>query len=200
MAFTKLKKLFTAPPPKPTIEFRTRLFNAMCLSVLLYGCETWVLTKALVEELDVFARKCYRTMLGIRQADAHTTNEELYRLTKQHPVSVTIRKRQLEFVGHCLRMEENKLAYIYAIYHSDVSDKNKRGAPRLTFRYKIRSYIDEYNISQKARNQIALPVAKSSQSLTHVEREEETKVINSITKNRELWKHIVELHTRGPNQ
>ncbi len=110
-------------------------------------------------------------MLGIRQADAHTTNEELYRLTKERPVSVTIRKRQLEFVGHCLRMEEN-----YAIYHSEVSDKNKRGAPRLTFRYKIRSYIDEYNI----RNQIALPVAKSSQWLTHVEREEETKVIISI--------------------
>lgn len=180
LAFPKLKKLLTAPPPKPTIEFRTWLFNATCLSVLLYGWETWVLTKALEEELDVFARKCYRTMLGIRQADAHMTNEELYRLTKQRPVSVTIRKRQLEFVGHCLRMEENEPPHIYAIYHSEVSDKN--------------------NKSQKARNQITLPAAKSSQTLTHAEREAETKVIISIAKNRELWKHIVELHTRGPDQ
>ena len=97
-------------------------------------------------------------------------------------------------------MEENEPAHIYAIYHSEVSDKNKRGAPRLTFRHKIRSYIDEYNKSQKVLNQIALPAAKSSQSLTHIEREEETKVIISIAKNRELWKRIVELHTRGPDR
>ncbi len=114
----------------------------------------------------MYVRKCYQTMLGIRQAEAHTTNEELYRLTKQLPVSMTMRKRQLEFMGHCLRMEENELAHIYAIYHSEVSDKSKRGAPRLTFRHKIRSYIDEYNISQKARNQIALPRSEE-QSVTY---------------------------------
>lgn len=111
-------------------------------------------------------------MLGIRKSEVHTTNEELYRLTKQRPVSVTIRKRQVEFVGHCFHMEENKLAHICAIYHSEVSDKNKQGAPRLTFRHKIWSYIDEYNISQKARNQIALPAAQKIQSLTHQHRQE----------------------------
>jgi len=96
-----------------------------------------------------------------------------------------------------LHLKATSKTHIYAIYHSEVRDKNKRGAPHLTFRHKIRSYIDEYNKSQKAWNQIALPAAKSSQSLTHVEREKETKVIISIAKNRELWKHIVELHTRG---
>ena len=47
VAFTKLKKLLTSQLPWPTIEFKIRLLNAAVISVLLYGCESWLLTPAL---------------------------------------------------------------------------------------------------------------------------------------------------------
>ena len=76
VAFAKLKPILRAS--RPSIEFKMRLFNAACISILLYGCESWVLTETLKKKLDVFARNCYRIMLNIRQADDHITNDELY--------------------------------------------------------------------------------------------------------------------------
>jgi hypothetical protein len=56
VAFSILKKLLTAKGPRPTTKIRIRLFNAACLLVLLYGCESWTLTASLEKELDVFVR------------------------------------------------------------------------------------------------------------------------------------------------
>ena len=62
LVFAKLKPILTLP--KPTVKFKMHLFQAACSSILLYGCEAWVLTQALTAKLDKFARKCYRIMLG----------------------------------------------------------------------------------------------------------------------------------------
>ena len=35
---------------------------------MMYGCETWILTKALIEKLEIYARTCYRIMLSIKQS------------------------------------------------------------------------------------------------------------------------------------
>ena len=110
--FEKLKSILKAPKPKTRLKMR--IFNAACISILLYGCETWVLTAEQQHILDVFARTCYRIMLNIRQTDAHITNKHLYEMTGgEQPISVIIHKRQLEFVGHCLRMTTDEPANIY---------------------------------------------------------------------------------------
>jgi len=138
VAFTKLKTILRSP--KSHVKFKMRLFNASCLSVLLYGCESWALTIALEEKLNTFARKCYRIMLGINQAESHMTNKELYSTTKQHPISEIIKRRQHQFIGHCLRMETTEPAHIYVLYKSEIST-NRRGKPRLSYRdYVYRQY------------------------------------------------------------
>ena len=85
-----------------------------CASVLLYGCESWVLTETLLKKLYVYARTCYRIMLGIRESDIHMRNEELYKKCAQHPIRELVRERQLKFIGHCLRMDKEEYTNIYA--------------------------------------------------------------------------------------
>jgi len=70
-AFWKLEKILSSKTV--ATRFKKRLFDASCVSILLYGCETWILTDTLKKDLDVFARKCYRMMLGINQKESHTT-------------------------------------------------------------------------------------------------------------------------------
>ena len=102
-AFAKIKSILLSP--KPTLSFKIRLFNAACISILLYGCESWVLTDAQTDKLDKFARKCYRQMLGIRISEnVHFSNDNLYNRVDQPPISELIRRRQLKFTGHILRM------------------------------------------------------------------------------------------------
>jgi hypothetical protein len=131
VAFTKLKTILRSP--KPDVKFKMLLFNASCRSVLLYGCESWALTEALEKKLNIFARKCYRIMLGINQAESHMTNEELYSTTRQQPISEIIKRRQHQFIDHCLRLETTEPAHIYVLYKSEVSN-NRRGRPRLSYR------------------------------------------------------------------
>jgi hypothetical protein len=93
-----------------------RFFDAACASILLYGCETWMLTAQQAKKLDVYARTCYRIILGIAQSESHTTNEQLYARARARPISTIIRERQLSFIGHCLRMPNDEPENIYALY------------------------------------------------------------------------------------
>ena len=56
---------------------RSRLFKTAFISILLCGCESWLLTEALIEKLYIFARTCYRNMLFIKQSRSHVTYESL---------------------------------------------------------------------------------------------------------------------------
>ena len=102
-AFWKLKNIWLAD--KIPISLKIRLFEASCLSVLLYGCETWIVNQEIQKTLDAFATNCYRIMLKIKRID-HITNDQIYRRVKQHPISTKIKKRQLNWFGHMLRREQ----------------------------------------------------------------------------------------------
>ncbi len=140
-AFNKLKTILTSKKPKPDIHFKIRLFNAACVSILLYGCESWILTQTLKNKLDIFARKIYRIMLGIRQKDDHITNGELYRRVQQRPISDHVQHRQLKFVGHILRMPETEPVRTYALYESKIKDKREVGRPKTTYTDQISLYL-----------------------------------------------------------
>ena len=69
-----------------------------------------ILTEALAEKLDIFARTCYQIILGIKQSrDQITTNERLYQRVNQEPIQEMIRERQLNFKSHCMCMPTDEL-------------------------------------------------------------------------------------------
>jgi len=49
-----------------TTKTKCRLFNSNVKSMLLYGCETWKLTKAPLNKLQTFVNTCLRKILRIR--------------------------------------------------------------------------------------------------------------------------------------
>ena len=138
-AFAKLKTILRSPKPK--LNFKIRLFKAACISILLYGCETWILTEALTEKLDIFARTCYRIMLGIKQSRDHVTNERLYQRVNQVPVREMIRERQLKFTGHCIRMPTDEPINRFVLYESKVRPSLRPGAQTRTYRQQISSHL-----------------------------------------------------------
>jgi len=82
-------------------------------------------------------------MLGIRQAEAHLTNKTLYELAGQQPVSNEIRKRQLKFIGHCLRMKPDEPANIYALYESKVKQRNRQGRTPFSYINQLSTHITQ---------------------------------------------------------
>ena len=100
------------PSPFPP---KVKLFDTTCVTVLLYGCESWVISKDMENKINSFGTSCYRIMLNIKRVD-RVPNTTIYNLTETTPLVVRARIRQLKFIGHILRLPNDELAKEYALY------------------------------------------------------------------------------------
>ena len=73
---------------------KVRVFRSLVLPVLLYGCETWTLTKDLRRRLNSFGTRSLRRILGYRWLD-FVSNERLLRETQMRFVTCMFRQHQL---------------------------------------------------------------------------------------------------------
>ena len=121
----KLNKIWKSSLPRAN---KIRVFLATVESVLLYGAETWTITKALQKKIDGCYTRMLRMALNITW-QSHTTNEVLYgNLPK---VTAKIRKRRMELAGHLIRHEEevaNKL-----VLWQPTSGRPSRGRKKRTY-------------------------------------------------------------------
>ena len=58
------------------IVLKVKIFQVSVQSVLLYGCESWIVDSKLESKLNAFAMTCYRELLGIRRLD-RVPNEDI---------------------------------------------------------------------------------------------------------------------------
>jgi len=128
-AFWKLERLWKSP--QLSISAKVRLFRTTCVTILLYGCESWVLSHAMESKINAFATSCYRIMLHIKRKD-HVPNTSVYAMTETEPLVHSVRNRQLRFLGHILRLPEEEPARKYALYLPP-HGKRRPGRPRTTY-------------------------------------------------------------------
>jgi hypothetical protein len=83
--------------------------------VLLYGCESWIISEQLMIKINSFATSCYRALLGVGRLDKVPNDEILHRVGKP-PLINAVRRRQLRWLGHVLRRDEREPARIFALY------------------------------------------------------------------------------------
>jgi hypothetical protein len=74
------------------------------MSVLLYAFETWKTANQITRRLQTFIDKCLRRIMNIKWTDK-ITNEELWRITKQKPIEIQIKRRKWNWIGHALHKE-----------------------------------------------------------------------------------------------
>ena len=84
-------------------SLKLRTFLMLVGSVLLYGSETWMLTKSLEKSIGGTYTRLLRTVFNVSWSDH--LNRELYdgNLPK---VTEKIRERRLKLAGHCVRHSE----------------------------------------------------------------------------------------------
>jgi hypothetical protein len=73
-------------------------------SVLLYAYENWKTTNQITRRLQKFINKCLRQIMNIKLIHK-ITNEELWRITKQKPIEIRIKRRKWNWIGHTLHKE-----------------------------------------------------------------------------------------------
>ena len=87
---------------------KCRLFAAVVIPSLTYGAETWPVANTLLHRLDVFQSRCLRRIWRINWWD-HVRTEDVLRRSNQTPISEMVRRSRLRWLGHVLRMSEERI-------------------------------------------------------------------------------------------
>src|SRR5206468_2280705 len=65
IAFNKMNKIWKQRDLP--LKLRIKFFMTTCLSILLYGCESWIINKKIENKLNGFTMNCYRYICGFRK-------------------------------------------------------------------------------------------------------------------------------------
>ena len=154
MKKTKVMHLnLTEPHPQIMIDGEElRLFNSNVISVLLYGCQSWRVSKDDMNKLDVFQTKCLRRTCNIFWPNK-ISNEDLYRRTNSSPISTQIQKHRLRWLGHVLRMPQDSIPKV-ALRWTPTGKRN-RGRPKTTWRRTITTELSDMGLTMGEAQVIA---------------------------------------------
>jgi hypothetical protein len=115
-------------------EYRVSIYTTLIKPVLLYGAETWVLSKADELHLGVFERKILRRIYGTLCEGAiwrSRYNEELYRLYEETDLVTTIRITRFRWAGHIVQMQDNLRVPCKKISLDKPEGRRRVGRPNL---------------------------------------------------------------------
>ena len=98
--WTAIDKLSIIWKSNQTVKMKRSIFQEAVVSILLYGCTTWTLTKRLEKKLDGNYTRMLRAILN-KSWRQHPTSHQLY--GHLPPTAKTIQVRETRLAGHCWR-------------------------------------------------------------------------------------------------
>ena len=106
-ACTAINKLSNIWKSNLTDKMKCSCFQAAVMSILLYGCTTWTLTKQLQKKLDGNYTRMLRAILN-KSWQQHPTKQQLY--GHLPPITKTIQVRRTRHTGHCWRSRDELIS------------------------------------------------------------------------------------------
>ena len=104
------------------------------MSVLLYGCETWLVTKEIRPKIQTFVNRCLRYMLRILWPNI-ISDKDLWKVTGQEDINLEIKKRKFRWIGHTLRKEDEEIPKAAVLWNPQGNRKRER--PRKSWRRSV---------------------------------------------------------------
>ena len=103
-------------------------FQAPVVSILLYGCTTWTLTKRMEKKLDGNYTRMLRAILN-KSWRQHPTRHQMY--GHLPPITKTIQARRTRHAGHCWRSKDEFISDV--LLWTPTYGRAKAGRPARTY-------------------------------------------------------------------
>ena len=127
-AWTAIDKLSIIWKSDLTDKMKCSFFQAVVVSILLYGCTTWTLTKWLEKKLDGNYTRMLRAILN-KSWRQHPTKHQLY--GHLPPITKTIQVRWTRHAGHCWRSMDELISDV--LLRTLTYGQAKAGRPARTY-------------------------------------------------------------------
>ena len=130
---------------------KIRIYKTIILPVVLYGCETWPLTRAQENRFRVFENKVLRKIFGTKKDEVgweyrKLHNHELEELYKSPSIVRIIKSRRLRWAGHVARMSEERTAR--TIFAQKPRSKRPLGRPTRRWKDNVLQDLEEIGRNQ----------------------------------------------------
>ena len=108
-AFCRLRNIWKSK--KYSRRTKLKIYNSNVKMVLLYGSECWRVNQKDMGRVEAFHNTCLRRIWNIYWPNK-VSNEALYERTGTNSVISEIKQRRLRWLGHVLRMEQQRIPKI----------------------------------------------------------------------------------------
>ena len=127
-AWTAINKLSIIWKSDLINKMKHSFFQAAVVSILLYGCTTWTLTKRLEKKIVGNYTIMLRAILN-KSWRQHPTKHQLY--GHLPPITKTIQVGRARHVGHCWRSRDELISDVLLL--TPTYDRTKAGRPARTY-------------------------------------------------------------------
>ena len=127
-AWTAIDRLSIIWKSNLTDKMKRSFFQAAVVSILLYGCTTWTLTKRLEKKLDGNYTRMLRAILN-KSWQQHPTRRQLH--GHLPPITKTIQARRTRHAGHCWRSKDEIISDV--LLWTPAYGQSKAGWPARTY-------------------------------------------------------------------
>lgn len=90
------------------VSTKVAVYNAVCVSTLLYGAETWTPYSRHIPLLQSFHIRCLQKILGLSWMD-RVQHAEILQSTNSICMEAAVAKKHLRWIGHTIRMPDHRL-------------------------------------------------------------------------------------------
>ena len=135
-AWTAIDRLSIIWRSELTDKMKRSFFQAAVVSILLYGCTIWTLTKRLEKKLDGNYTRMLRAILN-KSWRQHPTRHQLYGHLPP-TITKTIQVRRTRHAGHCWRSRDELISDV--LLWSPTYGRAKAGRPARTYIQQLREH------------------------------------------------------------
>jgi hypothetical protein len=129
-----------------SLSIKGRVYNAAVRPVLMYGSETWPMRADDLRKLSVFDHRCLRSIAKV-QWEHRTSNAELRQMVfgkKNSPsIDQLIMLHRLRWLGHVLRMPDDRLPRRAVFAQPCVEWKRPRGGQVMTWQRNMKALTSQ---------------------------------------------------------
>jgi hypothetical protein len=155
-AFSAIRKQFFSAKGIKNSHKKTA-YEGLILSILLYGCETWSLTKEQQRRLHLFHNSCVRAMCRVSMW--HVREYKISQVNLEHrlllePLDYYLARRRLRWAGHVSRMPMSRLPRL--LLSSWVDHKRPQQRPQFTYGHGLKRDLSNAGVDVKHWGLLAL--------------------------------------------
>ena len=148
-----------------TLTTKIALYRAVVISTLLYGAESWTTYRRHLSSLETFHQRCLRNILRVKWEDK-VANTEVLAKAGCSSIEAFVRKRQLQWAGHVLRMNNSRLPKV--VFYSELKEGQRQmGRPRKRYRDSLAETLAKSHIGRDTFEKTAADRTKWRRSISY---------------------------------